>query len=121
MRHIADHDASKKNGNVLLHSLKLPCRKNISDAAALAVVLDTRPLSFTENKEGIAALLRAVFEAGQSMPCGVKVDPKSYTPSRTAIMNSLREMAKSFRDHFRKSFKWKSFLSEVQCRSMVLL
>lgn len=65
------------------------CKEEISDAAALAVVLDLRPMGFTENREGMAAYAKAVFSAGQSVPVGIPINAKSYLPSRTAIKSSL--------------------------------
>ena len=61
--------------------LSLPCRNNIAQRAMLPVVLDLRPLSFTENQEGMACLLQAVLQAEQSIPLGVTVNKKGTIPS----------------------------------------
>ena len=50
----------------------------------------------------MTALLNAVFQAGQSIPCGIKVHPKSYIPSRTSLGNSLTSLASVMRHEFRK-------------------
>ncbi len=68
----------------------------------LALVLDLRPLSFTENQEVMACLLQAVFEAGQSIPLGVTVDKKGYIPSRTAICNAIEDMLRELRITFKE-------------------
>lgn len=70
--------------------LPLSFTQRISDAVALAVVLDLRPLGFTEKKEGIVALAEAVFKAGQSIPYGVPINRELYLPSRSAGKASLQ-------------------------------
>ncbi len=57
----------------------MPCRTDIARSAILALVLDLRPLSFTENHEGMNCLLRSVFKAGQSIPLGVRVEKKAIS------------------------------------------
>ncbi len=69
-----DSSNSQKHG-----TLSMPCRTDIARSAMLAVVLDLRPLSFTENHEGINCLLRSVFEAGQSIPLGVTVKKRAIS------------------------------------------
>ena len=105
------------------------CQNSIANAAALVVIQDLRPLSFTENKPGMASLLESVFVAGQTVPAGVRVNPKSYIPSRTAIGNSVCKQAESLRRAFAillrdKILSWVDAVSgdhvvlKVQCRPL---
>ena len=40
----------------------------------------------------MAAFAKSVFEAGQSVPCEIHMNPKSYLPKKTAISTSLDEL-----------------------------
>ena len=83
-RHIEDHDRVRRDAVQFPRALDMPCREEIADAAAKAVVLDLRPLSFTEGA-GMAKYAEAIFRAGQSIPAGVSVTSTSYVPSRKLV------------------------------------
>lgn len=76
------------------------CRTAVADAAALAVVLDLRPLGFAACHEGIGKYAEAVFKAGQSVPFGANISTNSYIPSRTAVTNALSRLAEEKRRKF---------------------
>ena len=82
------------------------CRENISCTSALAVLLDLRPLSFAENRPGMAAYARAVFEAGQYVPYGVAINPESYLLTNFSIMSYffklIEEQKKGFSEFCRE-------------------
>lgn len=65
------------------------CKEQIADAATIVVLPDLRPLSFAEKQEGMTNYARAIFQAGQSTPLGVKGNDKSFLLSRTAIHSSI--------------------------------
>lgn len=88
-QHMTLHERCTSGEVHMERDLNPRCKEEISDAAALAVVLDLRPMGFTENREGMAAYAKAVFSAGQSVPVGIPINAKSYLPSRTAIKSSL--------------------------------
>ncbi len=91
------HEQFENSGAQQHGILSLPCRNNLAQSAMLAAVLDLRPLSFAENQEGMAYLLRAMFEAGQSIPLGVMVDKKRYITARTAICSAIENMVGELR------------------------
>ncbi len=109
-RHIRTHEQFDLSNSQKYGTLSMPCRTDISRSSMLAVVLDLRPLSFTENHEGMNCLLRSVFEVGQSIPLGVTVEKKTYIPSRTAMCNSMKKMVEELRHEFRDKHM-KSILS----------
>jgi len=102
-RHMAKHEKQDTTGQVTAQELSTRCRRNITDAAALAVILDIRPLSFTDNQAGIAAFATQVFKAGQSVPSGIKINPKSYLPSRGAVVDALTRIGKELRIKYSKT------------------
>ena len=75
-----------------MHKIGNNCRGNISKAAAFAVLLDLRPLSLAERKDGMTSFDKALFEAGQLIPYGVKIDLMSYLPSRTGVSAALKSL-----------------------------
>lgn len=99
-RHITEHEKGSGKETRLVQELPSKCRQEIADAAALAVVLDVRPLGFAENKSGMEAYAGAVFRAGQSVPNGVVISSKSYLPSRTAVNSSVSRLANDLRKMF---------------------
>ncbi len=96
-RHIQTHVEPQSDRIEQHTTLSLPYKNNIAKNAVPAVALDLRPLSFTENQDGMACLLRSVFEAGQSILLSACVDKESYIPSRTAIRGAMKEMASEVR------------------------
>lgn len=101
-RHVNEHERGFANQNTMDQDLSHGCKKDIADAAALAVVLDLRPLSFAENREGMTSFARSVFLAGQSVPVGVSINPQSYLPSRTAVKSSLDRLEAHLKARFLK-------------------
>ena len=90
-RHMAEHEKASES-SVTEHEIGAVCRANISRAGAMAVLLDLRPLTFASENEGMAAFAKSIFEAGQSVPYGIRISPKSYLPTKTAINSSLDEL-----------------------------
>jgi len=101
-RHLHKHEQPVETGQVQDKELSDACRRNITDGAALAVILDLRPLGFAENNPGIAAFATEVFKAGQTCPTGFTINPKSYLPSRQAVTDAISRTAKQLRTQFAK-------------------
>ena len=76
----------------IVHKIANNCRGNISKAAAFAVLLDLRPLCLAESKDGMTSFAQTLFEAGQLIPYGVKIDHMSYLPSRTGVSAALKSL-----------------------------
>ena len=94
---------SHENGpNIVQFQRQLPAasRSKVARAAALAVALDTRPLSFCDGHAGMREFARAIFEMGQTVPSHEKIDPKSYLPGRTAVTCAVKELSESLRAKF---------------------
>ncbi len=99
-RHIAEHESKSSATESIERNLNVKCQKSVDQAAAKAVIMDLRPLGFTDKFEGMTAFGEAVFRAGQSTPLGVNVCPSSYLPSRTAVKKALSEIGESLRRKF---------------------
>ncbi len=93
------HEQFENSGAQQHGILSLPCRNNLAQSAMLAAVLDLRPLSFAENQEGMAYLLRAMFEAGKSIPLGVTVDKKKIHNGTNCNMQCYREYGRWIKDY----------------------
>ena len=99
--HISEHQRDAGKQTFMSQNLDIRCRKNISRAAAMAVILDLRPIGFTDNHPGIASFAEAVFKAGQSVPSGITINPKSYLPSKYAVTSALTEIGCELRSKFK--------------------
>jgi len=99
-RHLARHEKQSNTRQICTKDLGERCRRNITDAAALAAILDNRPLGFTDNHPGIAAFATEVFKAGQSVPVGIDINPKSYLPSRGAVSDAITRLVANMRKNF---------------------
>ena len=72
----------KKKGTIkFTRFLNQKCQSDIADSGTLAVALDLRPLSFADNQEEMVNFAEALFRAGQTVPCKVNIDRKSYLSS----------------------------------------
>ena len=80
--------------------LLLVARSKVAQAAALAVCLDVRPLSFCDDKSGMHHLAHSVFEMGQYELENETIDPKSDLPGRTAVTNALKDLGYKHRQYF---------------------
>jgi len=100
-------DVHKKNAGfqVVQRQLAEKCRETVSEAAAMAVLMDLRPFGFAENHEGIAKYAEAVFKAGQTVPYGANISPSSYLPSRTAVRNALGRITTQMKNSFALKFE----------------
>ena len=49
----------------------------------------------------MAHFTKTIFELGQSVPVNEEIDPKSYLPSRTTVINAVHVLSLSFRKLFR--------------------
>ena len=74
-----------------VQELDVKCVDEISRAGSLAVMLDLRLKSFAEAHEGIELFVESTFKAGQTIPYGVSINRKPYSPM-TAIYFSLEKM-----------------------------
>jgi len=101
-RHLARHETGSNTQQVRPQDLGPRCRRNISDAAGLAAILDMRPLGFTDNHPGKAAFATEIFKAGQSVPVGITINPKSYLPSRQAVSDAVSRIAADLRKNYAK-------------------
>ena len=99
-RHMMEHERTSRTTVSIPQNLATRCRQDIARAAALAVVLNLRPLGFADNKEGMSAYAEAVFRAGQSVPHGVSINNNSYLPCRSTVKNSVADLARQLRETF---------------------
>ena len=79
-RHTDTHLVNEKAYALSTVDLSTHCHVKIADAAAVAVVLNLRPLSFTE-VTGMEKYAEAVFLARQIVPAGVPISSKSFIPT----------------------------------------
>ena len=63
-----EHHISKTGTINLAKFLNHNFQRSIADAAAMAVVLNLRPLSFSDNQEDLIQYSEAIFVAGQTAP-----------------------------------------------------
>jgi hypothetical protein len=77
-------------------------KKALAIAAARAVFLDLRPISFAEPSRGISELAACLFEEGQRMPAAGVPDMMDFLPSAGAVRSSLMEMATAEQKHDRE-------------------
>ena len=73
---------------------------NIGKAAALAVALDLRPVSFTDGKKGMTLFSNAVFQAGQSTPVSDTITPGSIMPCARTVTKHVHDLANIYRQRF---------------------
>ena len=90
-RHIREHSKTQDT-STHAQDLGFQFREETSRAAAMAVILDLRTISFAENQEGIAQYAKSVFTAGQTVPHGVEINPKSNLSTSTATVSSLSKI-----------------------------
>ena len=83
-------------------------------AAALAALLDLPLLSFAESKNVLASFAKALFEAGQSVPYVMAIDPTSYLPSRAAVSTALKSLVSEYEKFFKTHFINHWSIEEVQ-------
>jgi len=95
--HIDEHKNSTTSNTPFSRDLSAVCQRSIIAAAARAVVLDLRPLSFAEKHAGIAEFASAVFQSGQTVPPTIGVNIKSILPSQYAVTQSLHDQAQVLR------------------------
>lgn len=98
-RHMSLHKQSSPLS--LTRSLPLGARKEINKAAALAVALDHRPISFSHKKPGMTALAKALFQAGQSVAANDSISPESLLPSAGTVKTEITALAKELRQNFK--------------------
>jgi hypothetical protein len=103
--HIESHESGgaaeilkKKRGREAVESTIVPrklgamAKKALAMAAARAVFLDMRPISFAEPSRGISEFAACLFEEGQRMPAAGRPDMTDYLPSAAAVRTSLMDM-----------------------------
>lgn len=79
--HMRSHENPAIPNSESQATLSLPCPDKFARKAMLTAVLNLKSFSFTDKKEGMTAFLQSVFEAGQSIPLGVRVDRNVYVTS----------------------------------------
>ena len=97
------HTKSHRNGSTAVcfqRQLPISAKKKVALAAALAVCVDVRPLSFCDGHPEMKDFAQSIFEMGQSVPENEKIDPKSYLPGRTAVTSAVKELSEQLRSNF---------------------
>lgn len=74
-------------------------KEKVRDAAAIAVVLDTFPFTFSKNP-GMISFLKAILGVGQSLPLDVEFNVEELLSSNVSIKNTIKLMAKTYREEF---------------------
>ena len=82
------------------HSLSVEYKNKIADAAALAVVLDLRPIRFTENKDRKASFADFVFKSDHHIRNRVLVKLEYYFLSSTAVKAFVQQLSVYLRQIF---------------------
>ena len=95
-RYLSNHQKFLQSDQVRTITLDNKCRQYIIRAAAMVLLLDIPPLSFVEDKKGIAEFARAIFKTGQTIPIGVSVYEHTLLPSHTAVSAAVKTIAHSF-------------------------
>jgi hypothetical protein len=80
-------------GTIVPRKLGAMAKKALAMAAARALFLDLRQISFAEPARGISEFAACLFEEGQRMPAAGVPDMTDYLPSAAAVRSSLMEMA----------------------------
>jgi len=109
-RHTALHQRSigtKRSRDGFPMAFKNADREKVASAAALAVIQGLLAFSFADSNAGMEALVRAVFEVGQSYRVGNVMNVKTLLPSHTTVRSAVKILAahqrQEFRDHNLKS------------------
>ena len=78
----------------------MPAKTKVAHAAAHAVELDIRPLSFCDGNPGMRQFEKAIFKLGQNVPVIERKYLKCYLPGRTAVSSAVGEISKSLGQKF---------------------
>lgn len=90
-RHMMNH--SKPSINTFPRILPPGGRSKVARAAAIAVALDHRPISFTDKKKGMSIFAETLFKAGQTFSCNDNIDPASLLPCAKTVTKELEKLA----------------------------
>ena len=101
-RHTKLHTTRRENSSCFVRALPRAAKTSVDHGAALAVALDLRPLSFCDGHRGMTMFAKALFELGKTVPVHESVNPKSYLPGKTAVTASVKELAHSLRENFKR-------------------
>ena len=105
------HTKAQQNAsNAVRFLTSLPVRAKtwVAHAAPLTVALDIRPLSFCNGHPGMREFKKTIFELRQNVPVIERIDPKCYSPGRTAVTSTIGEISKSLRQKFFVRIEFKS-------------
>ena len=97
------HTATHKTSNTILRfqrQLPLAAKSKIAHAAAYAVSLDFRPLSFCDGHDCIRVFAKSIFEMGHSVPGNESLYSSGYLPGRIAVTNAVRDLRNKLRTKF---------------------
>jgi hypothetical protein len=72
-------------------------KKCVATSAAVAVVADSRPISWAEPGKGIEVFARAIFKEGQRSGVMDEIDMADLLPSGEAVANQIRQMSTASR------------------------
>ena len=94
--------AHKNNSGILRSQRQLPgsAKSKIAEAAAYAVSLDNRPLTFCDGHAGMRIFAKSIFEMGQTIPANEEIDAKSYLPRKVAVTKAIQEISDTLRQKF---------------------
>ena len=73
----------------------------IARCAALAVALDLRPISFTDNQKGLRFFVNSIFRAGQATAVSDNIDTKTIVPCRKTVSTALTKLAEDNRGEYK--------------------
>ena len=97
------HIKSRRSGSATLNfqrNLPRAARGKVATAAALAVCLDLRPLSFCDGHTGLRHFAKSIFELGQTVSENEKIDPKSYLLGRTDVTSAVKDLSNNLRQKY---------------------
>ena len=97
--HTKSHKANTSTVR-FLSSLPVFAKNEVAQAAALAVALDIRPLSFCDEHTGVRHFAKTLFEMGQNIPPNERINPKCYLLDRNAVANAVGDISASPRRNF---------------------
>ncbi len=73
----------------------------IANAAAYAVSLDLRPISFADGQNWMKLFLEAIFRTGQTVPIADTIDPKCFMPCAKTMRKAIADKAADNRGELR--------------------
>jgi hypothetical protein len=101
--HLQSHTGKKRDFEdqklIAPRKLGADAKKAVAIAAATAVYMDFRPISFAEPSKGLADFAAAVFSEGQKLSASAVPDMDDLLPSAAFVKSCLVELAARGREH----------------------